>query len=250
MRESFKENGKDTYDPEDFPFRRARELVRQRRSAVAMDGMTHMDQAEFFKVLCQLMPEYNPRLFNLASELNRVQLGLFIHRVEGLTPGLYLLVRNKDKLSELQKVMDQSFLWRPIDDCPLELDLYCLQEADLRELARRLSCDQPIASQGVFSCAMLAEFEAPIHHEGAWYYRKLFWECGLIGQQLYLEAELRGLQGTGIGCFFDDPVHQVFGLEGFGYQSLYHFTLGRGLDDPRLQTYPAYYFLDSTEAGD
>ena len=35
-------------------------------------------------------------------------------------------------------------------------------------------------------------------------YRRLFWECGLIGQVLYLEAEAAGVRGTGIGCFYDD----------------------------------------------
>lgn len=36
-------------------------------------------------------------------------------------------------------------------------------------------------------------------------YPRLFWETGLIGQMLYLEAHAFGVSGTGIGCFFDDP---------------------------------------------
>jgi hypothetical protein len=39
---------------------------------------------------------------------------------------------------------------------------------------------------------------------------------------LYLEAEAAGVRATGIGCFFDDPVHQVFGLDGLALRSLYH----------------------------
>jgi hypothetical protein len=42
---------------------------------------------------------------------------------------------------------------------------------------------------------------------------------------LYLEAEAAGVRSTGIGCFFDDPVHQVFGLGDLAFQSLYHFTV-------------------------
>jgi hypothetical protein len=30
------------------------------------------------------------------------------------------------------------------------------------------------------------------------------------------------------------------GLEGSDYQSLYHFTVGGALEDPRLQSLPAY----------
>jgi hypothetical protein len=62
----------------------------------------------------------------------------------------------------------------------------------------------------------------------------------MIGQVLYLEAEAAGLQGTGIGCFFDDPMHELLGLTGTGYQDLYHFTVGGAVEDNRLATLPAY----------
>jgi hypothetical protein len=54
------------------------------------------------------------------------------------------------------------------------------------------------------------------------------------------EAEAAGVRATGIGCFFDDPVHQVFGFRDLTFQSLYHFTIGGPLDDPRLTTLPPY----------
>jgi hypothetical protein len=41
-------------------------------------------------------------------------------------------------------------------------------------------------------------------------------------------------------AFFDDPVHQVFGLRDLAFQSLYHFTVGGYVDDPRLTTLPPY----------
>jgi hypothetical protein len=69
----------------------------------------------------------------------------------------------------------------------------------------------------------------------------LFWETGLIGQVLYLEAEAAGIRSTGIGCFFDDPVHRVLGVHPqTNWQSLYHFTVGGPLDDGRLTTLPPY----------
>lgn len=45
---------------------------------------------------------------------------------------------------------------------------------------------------------------------------------------------------TGIGCFYDDPVHTLFGLTGRAFQSLYHFTVGGPVEDPRLTTLPPY----------
>ena len=57
---------------------------------------------------------------------------------------------------------------------------------------------------------------------------------------LYLEAEAAGIRATGIGAYFDDLVHEAFGLSGHAFQSLYHFTMGRPVDDVRLTTLPAY----------
>jgi hypothetical protein len=87
---------------------------------------------------------------------------------------------------------------------------------------------------------MIAEYEAQLVEHGPSFYRCLFWEAGAIGQVLYLEAEAAGVRGTGIGCFFDDPVHDVFGLRDLAFQSLYHFTVGGPVDDPRLTTLPPY----------
>ena len=74
-------------------------------------------------------------------------------------------------------------------------------------------------------------------------YRQLFWESGMIGQILYLEAEANGVGSTGIGCFFDDPVHEIIGLHGNDFQDLYHFTVGGPVEDLRLETNPPYVHL-------
>jgi hypothetical protein len=81
--------------------------------------------------------------------------------------------------------------------------------------------------------------------EGAWAYRRLFWEAGLVGQVLYLESEAAGLRATGIGCYFDDLMHGLLGLgpDDDTWQSLYHFTVGGAVEDDRLQTLPAYEHL-------
>ena len=115
-----------------------------------------------------------------------------------------------------------------------------VQEGDARALAAQPSCGQDIAGQGAFSLGMIAEFEPSLRRHGPWFYRRLFWERGLIGQVLYLEAEAAGVRATGIGCFFDDPVHQVMGFDDASFQSLYHCTTGGPVEDPRLTTLPPY----------
>jgi hypothetical protein len=52
---------------------------------------------------------------------------------------------------------------------------------------------------------MLARFEPALKDFGPSMYPRLFWETGLIGQVLYLEAHAFGVSATGIGCFYDDP---------------------------------------------
>jgi hypothetical protein len=62
----------------------------------------------------------------------------------------------------------------------------------------------------------------------------------MVGQVLYLEAEEAGVRATGIGCYFDDPVRDAFGITSPEWQSFYHFTVGGPVEDGRLTTLPAY----------
>ena len=57
---------------------------------------------------------------------------------------------------------------------------------------------------------------------------------------MYLGAEAAGVRGTGIGCYYDDPVHELLGLSGHAWQSLYHFSMGLPVEDVRLRTEPGY----------
>lgn len=218
----------------------ARQIVRQRRSAVAFDGTTQISAEQFFLMMDRVLPRYDRPPWNAVEPPAFVHLGLFVHRVEELEPGLYCLVRRADEKDRLARSMREEFEWgRPID-CPGWIPLYRLMVGDARSAAGQLSCGQGIAADGVFSLGMFAEFEGPLRKYGAWLYRRLFHETGMIGQVLYLEAEAAGIRGTGIGCFFDDPVHDLFGLQGTAYQSLYHFTVGGSVEDARLTTIPPY----------
>ena len=169
-----------------------------------------------------------------------IHLCLFVHRVDGLEPGLYALARDPAKLEKLRHAMRREFLWDVPPGCPGSLPLCLLECGDARRVAAQLSCGQAIAGDGAFSLGMIAEYQESLAANGPWFYRRLFWEAGAIGQVLYLEAEAAGVRSTGIGCFFDDPVHQSFGFSDLAFQSLYHFTVGGALDDPRLTTLPPY----------
>ena len=217
-----------------------RKIIRQRRSAVAMDGKTTVSSQTFFQILLRTLPNQIHSPFSTLPWEPNVNLGLFVHRVDGLSPGLYFLIRNKKHIEKLQAFTQEKYLWKKPDGCPENLDLYLLTEENVQQTAMSISCQQEIASDGCFSLGMITAFEEPITKWGPRFYPRLYWECGLIGQILYLLAEKYDIRSTGIGCFFDDPVHQIFGINDYSFQSLYHFTLGGAVDDDRLTTLPPY----------
>ncbi len=215
-----------------------------RRSAVAMDGSTTISREAFFRMLARLIPTCDRRSmpWDAIPWRPRIHLGLFVHRVEGIPPGLYALARDPNKLAALKAVMRREFRWQHLPSCPQGLPLYLLQEGDCRALAATVSCGQRIAGDGAFSLGMIADYTGGLSAYGAAFYRNLFWEAGMVGQVLYLEAEEAGIRSTGIGCYFDDPVHEVFGITSGQWQSFYHFTVGGPVEDTRLTTLPAYDF--------
>lgn len=224
----------------------AGQIIRQRRSAVSFDGKTAISAETFFRMMQLVMPRSDrPQLdrpipWDVWPYEPAIHLMLFVHRVDGLKPGLYFLVRDPQKLSFIQQSMNPELTWTPAPGCPEDLPLYWLLEGDARKLAIQVSCHQDIAGDSAFSFGMLAEFEGRLREGGAWWYPRLFWESGLLGQVLYLEAEAAGVRATGIGCFFDDPVHEIIAVKGLSLQSLYHFTIGGPVEDRRLMTLPPY----------
>jgi nitroreductase len=214
----------------------ARALLLQRRSALGFDGRSTLDRAAFVAMLSSVLPGPSTP-WDGVWWTPRVHLTLFVHRVDGVPPGLYMLVRDEQAFDRLRTACRPDFLWEAASE---ELPLRRLAHGDMRELSSRLSCDQDIASDGFFSLGMLADFDASLQTFGPSFYRHLFWETGMVGQVLYLEAEAAGARATGIGCFYDDPVHDVLGLHGHAFQSLYHFTVGMPVDDARLTTEPGY----------
>ena len=144
----------------------------------------------------------------------------------------------------LRRAIGRPFEFTPVVDA---LPLFGLAQGDCRRVSARVSCDQEIAADGFFSLGMIAEFDASLEEFGPSFYRHLFWEAGFVGQVLYLEAERAGARATGIGCFYDDPVHDILGLTGHAFQSLYHFTVGMPVEDSRLTTSAGYDWEQNRE---
>jgi hypothetical protein len=209
-------------------------VILRRRSAVAFDGRSMLSKDRFLAMLSRLAGTGPP--WDAIDWPPHVHLALFVHRVDGLVPGVYAYLRNDSVLDVWRSAMRPEFLWERVSDDRL----FLLLPHDVTWAAARVSCDQDIAGAGFFSLGMIARLASSLHERGEWFYRRLFWECGVIGQVLYLEAEAAGARATGIGCFYDDPVHELLGLSGAEWQSLYHFSMGVPVEDARLTTEPGY----------
>ena len=71
----------------------AETLLLQRRSAQRLDGTSSIDLDRFLAMMRRLLPDAGVPFDALATE-PRVHLALFVHRVNGLEPGIYALVRS------------------------------------------------------------------------------------------------------------------------------------------------------------
>src|SRR4029453_11060119 len=169
-------------------------IARQRRSAVDFDGETHIGDQSFFAMLDALMVRTNTPPWNALATPPQVHVALMVHRVVGVEPGLYLFLREPALLGDLRSSMRQEWLWQKKG--PEHLPLYLLLPHDLRAIAKTICCHQDIAADSFFALGMLAHVE--LAREEPWRYRHLFWECGMLGHALYLEAEAAGVLSTGV----------------------------------------------------
>ncbi len=229
----------DLADPLESPVS-ARMLVRQRRSAVDFDGSSGMSREQLYRMLDTLVPELTPTLWTAFPHQPCVHPIVYLHRVEGLEPGLAVLVRNRAHEPALRAEISRAEQWERLPGCPDNLPLYRLMTGDFQQLGRALHCHQDIAADGALVTSMIASFDDELTRLGAPAWRYLHWEAGAVGQLLYLEAEALGLSATGIGCFFDQGVHDLLGLKDGRFRMLYGTAIGRAIHDPRIQTLPAY----------
>ncbi len=224
-----------TWNAPDIP---AGTLILRRRSTQRFQRGDALPAPDFFAMLDALLPRPQSAL-DFWPWAPRVHLLLLVHRVHGLEPGLFALPRRMEAGAALQEALDPAFSWSPVAGAPEHLPIRLLYSGDLRRQAHTLCCYQSIAADGHFTVIFLAEYDGPLQ-SGAWQYPRLFHEAGLLGQILYMEAEMHGVNGTGIGCFFDDAVHGMLGLKNRSFQDIYHFAVGRALTDPRIRTGAPY----------
>jgi SagB-type dehydrogenase family enzyme len=176
------------------------EIVRTRRSALDfVGGMQSIS-----------LPQLSALLTTATPLLSFIQLYLYVHRVEGLEPGVYRF-------------------W------PSHAELERIKTGDQRVAAAGLSLGQDLAGNACVAFSMIGDLERAARAHGDRGYRYVHFEAGAIGHRLYLAAEALGLGATGIGAFYDEEVHRYLHVSPEQGQVVYHFAIGYPVRDTRLQ---------------
>lgn len=180
-------------------------VVRTRRSALDFQGGGRTISFEQFSAML------DAALQPFASDFGEglIRLYCYVHRVEGLDPGLY---RHDAPSGTLERI----------------------KPGDQRLWAAALSLGQDLAANSCVTFSMIADLDRAAAIHGNRGYRYAHFEAGAIGQRFYLAAEAMGFQSTGIGAFYDDDVHGYLGLFREDGQVVYHFASGYAVRDERL----------------
>jgi SagB-type dehydrogenase family enzyme len=182
-------------------------VVRARRSALDFrDGSESMSPSQ----LATLLSSTKEPLFADFATTRFVHLYTYVHRVDGLAPGVYRYLPEHGKLEKIK-------------------------DGDQRLISSALSLGQDLAGNACVALSMIGDFENAARLYGDRGYRYVHFEAGAIGQRMYLAAEALGLRATGIGAFFDEQVNQYLRLSPELGQVVYHFAVGYPVSDPRLE---------------
>ena len=153
-------------------------------------------------------------------------------------------------LAEWRAAMRPEFLWERMNDPNVTRTTRTTERSvsvipfNVTWVANRVSCDQDIAADGFFSLGMIARLESSLRERGEWFYRRLFWETGILGQ-----VRTRG----GSGRRARDR-HRLLlrrsrprgrGLSGKEWQSLPLLDGCAPVDDGRLTTETGYEWESS-----
>lgn len=182
------------------------EVVRTRRSALDFQGGNGLISLPQLSTILAVTAQ---PLCSDFSGARFVQLYLYVHRVDGLEPGVY---RYWPEHAELERI----------------------RSGDQRVAAAGLSLGQDLAGNACVAFSMIADLDRAVRSYGNRGYRYVHFEAGAIGQRLYLAAEALGLGATGIGAFFDDQVNGYLNVAPEQGQVVYHFAIGYPVPDPRV----------------
>ena len=94
-----------------------RTVVRQRRSAVAMDRKTHITRDTFYRILQRTLAVPGSIPLSTLPWTPHIHLAIFVHRVKDLPAGLYLFVRDASQTRALRAAFTKVAQWQRPAEC-------------------------------------------------------------------------------------------------------------------------------------
>lgn len=225
-------------NPTSPPFTAAH--LRRRRSCKHFDPAAWLATETCFTTLelgLHLWPTLLPCRRDIATLV-------FVHRVHGIDPGLYLLLSPgaADVGEELLRQLSPAFSRRKTATLASGDELVLLAAGDARAALTRLAGDQPAAGDTAFTLLLLGRGEPLLAARGPAAYKALHWQAGLLGHGLYLAATRAGIGVTGLSGFYDELLLDLLGLPSGSspaFLPLYLIAIGVAAD-PEEQLEPPY----------
>lgn len=194
-----------------YPITPSTRTIRTRRSA--LDFSPHesvISRTRLYFILRHFIPSYRHiPLWDFTFPHLPIHLFLFVHRVKGMPPGLYLLPDSAAfpalRAQIERNAGNHSFAWTYVKEADAYFRdgenensenprLWFLGEADVRGVAAQLSCFQALAGNGTFTVSMVADLGALVEGRDAsgaddrllpdranarkLLYKEAFWRCG------------------------------------------------------------------------
>jgi SagB-type dehydrogenase family enzyme len=199
-------SGEITLPPPSSSTRSFGEVARMRRSALDfLGGKQSMSLAQLSAILAITAQPLSADFAGTPF----IRLYLYVHRVDGLQPGIYRFLAARAELEQIKS-------------------------GDERVAVAGLSLGQDLAGNACVTFSMIGDLDRAARTYGDRGYRYVHFEAGAIGHCLYLAAEALGLGATGIGAFYDDEVHRHLNLIPNQGQVVYHFAIGYPVPDRRV----------------
>ncbi len=135
---------------------RAADVILGRRSAQRFDSKFRMTADTLYGLLDGMLARVTAPwdVWTFPAAIHPI---LFLHRVDGIEPGIYALARHPGALAALRDAMRTDFFWQSVDGAPPHLPFYKLAAVDCRAVAKTVSCHQAIAGDSCFMLSMIAD---------------------------------------------------------------------------------------------
>lgn len=220
------------------PKLRSEKILRSFRSAEQFEMGASLSREDFFAILDKTLARCDRYPFDRFSVAPKVHLILFVHRVQDLQPGMYLLSRDQKSNAGLRQQLASDFEWKP-EGGPV--NFFRLQVGDFKQVTSTLWNQSELGESAIFHVMMLADFDKSVRLDLSTY-PHVFWESGMIAQVLSTEATALDHKTHHLAHFIDEQCHLMLGLRADQFRCTYMSCFGKPAESKTVYK-PAYYHL-------